>query len=110
MTTWTSLRSPDTNVGRSGRSISRQVRIASVEGRPSRRKNEPGMRPAAYIRSSTSTGSGKKSKLSFGRFDAGVAGGSGAAGLEGDVGRAEGAVVEDGGGLVDPGLGVDGGR
>src|SRR5699024_1504530 len=35
--------------GRSGRSISRQVRIASVEGRPSRRKNEPGMRPAAYM-------------------------------------------------------------
>ena len=42
--------------------MSRQVRIASVEGRPSRRKNEPGMRPAAYIRSSTSTVRGKKSK------------------------------------------------
>ena len=30
-------------------------------GRPSRRKNEPGMRPAAYSRSSNSTDSGKKS-------------------------------------------------
>ena len=37
-----------------------------MEGRPSRRKNEPGMRPAAYIRSSTSMVSGKKSKCSFG--------------------------------------------
>ncbi|SKU16187.1 Uncharacterised protein [Mycobacteroides abscessus subsp. abscessus] len=61
-TTWISLRSPLTNDGRSGRSIRRQVKMASVEGRPSRRKNEPGMRPAAYIRSSTSTVSGKKSK------------------------------------------------
>lgn len=40
--------------------------MASVVGRPSRRKNEPGMRPAAYIRSSTSTVSGKKSKPSRG--------------------------------------------
>ena len=31
---------PLTNAGRSGRSIRRQVRIASVDGRPSRRKNE----------------------------------------------------------------------
>ncbi|GAB3972428.1 hypothetical protein GCM10027615_33430 [Plantactinospora veratri] len=52
--------------GRSGRSISRQVRMASSLGRPSRRKNEPGIRPAAYIRSSTSTVSGKKSNCSFG--------------------------------------------
>jgi len=66
MTTWTSLRRPLAKVGRSGRSISRQVRIASSDGRPSRRKNEPGMRPAAYMRSSTSTVSGKKSKCSFG--------------------------------------------
>ena len=66
MTTWTSLRRPLAKVGRSGRSISRQVRIASSDGRPSRRKNEPGMRPAAYIRSSTSTVSGKKSNCSFG--------------------------------------------
>ena len=73
MTTWISLRRPSTKDGRSGRSISRQVRIASVDGRPSRRKNEPGMRPAAYIRSSTSTVSGKKSKCSFGCFDAVVA-------------------------------------
>ena len=72
-TTWISLRRPAMNVGRSGRSISRQVRIASVEGRPSRRKNEPGMRPAAYIRSSTSIVSGKKSKWSLGLLLAVVA-------------------------------------
>ena len=66
MTTWTSLRRPFAKVGRSGRSIRRQVRIASSDGRPSRRKNEPGMRPAAYIRSSTSTVSGKKSNCSLG--------------------------------------------
>ncbi len=73
MTTWTSLRRPLMNVGRSGRSIRRQVRIASSLGRPSRRKNEPGMRPAAYMRSSTSTVSGKKSKPSRGDFPAVVA-------------------------------------
>ena len=66
MTTWTSLRRPLVKVGRSGRSIRRQVRIASVEGRPSRRKNEPGILPAAYMRSSTSTVRGKKSNWSFG--------------------------------------------
>ncbi len=69
-TTWTSLRSPCTKDGRSGRSMSRQVRTASSDGRPSRRKNEPGIRPAAYIRSSTSTVSGKKSRLSFGFLEA----------------------------------------
>ena len=72
-TTWTSLRRPLTKVGRSGRSISRQQRMASVLGRPSRRKNEPGILPAAYIRSSTSIVSGKKSKWSFGYFPAVVA-------------------------------------
>ena len=66
MTTWTSLRSPLVKVGRSGRSISRQVRMASSDGRPSRRKKDPGMRPAAYIRSSTSMVSGKKSNCSLG--------------------------------------------
>ena len=60
-------------VGRSGRSISRQVRIASSDGRPSRRKKDPGIRPAAYIRSSTSTVSGKKSNWSFGVLPAVVA-------------------------------------
>src|SRR5690606_39627813 len=44
-----------------GRSIRRHVRMASSEGRPSRRKNEPGIRPTAYIRSSKSTVRGKKS-------------------------------------------------
>jgi hypothetical protein len=67
-TTWTSLRRPFLNDGRSGRSVRRQVRIASSDGRPSRRKNEPGILPAAYMRSSTSTVSGKKSRLSFGRL------------------------------------------
>ena len=47
--------------GRSGRSMMRQARMASELGRPSRRKNEPGILPAAYIFSSTSTVSGKKS-------------------------------------------------
>ncbi len=64
--TCTSLRKPLAKDGRSGRSMSRQVRIASVVGRPSRRKNEPGIRPIEYIRSSTSTVSGKKSKASLG--------------------------------------------
>ena len=72
-TTWTSLRRPFLKVGRSGRSINRQVRIASSVGRPSRRKNDPGMRPTEYMRSSTSTVSGKKSNWSFGFFDAVVA-------------------------------------
>ena len=39
----------------------RAVRIARSVGRPSRLKNPPGIFPAAYIRSSTSTVSGKKS-------------------------------------------------
>jgi hypothetical protein len=72
-TIWISLRRPSTNEGRNGRSISRQVRIASVLGRPSRRKKEPGILPIAYIRSSTSTVSGKKSKCSLGCLDAVVA-------------------------------------
>ena len=72
-TIWISLRRPLTKDGRSGRSMSRQVRIASSDGRPSRRKNEPGIRPTAYIRSSTSTVSGKKSRLSLGFLDAVVA-------------------------------------
>jgi hypothetical protein len=61
MTTWTSSRYPSRNEGRSGRSISRAVRIAVSEGRPSRRKKLPGIFPRAYIRSSTSIVSGKKS-------------------------------------------------
>ena len=68
--TWTSLRKPFGNDGRSGRSISRAVRIAVSEGRPSRRKNDPGILPTAYIRSSTSTVSGKKSSCSFGCAEA----------------------------------------
>src|SRR5580692_935729 len=60
-TTCTSLRKPSGNDGRRGRSIRRQVRIAWSELLPSRRKNEPGILPAAYARSSMSTVSGKKS-------------------------------------------------
>src|SRR5438046_2303401 len=52
-----------------GRSVSRQVRIAVSEGRPSRLKKPPGILPAAYIRSSNSTVSGKKSIPSRGELD-----------------------------------------
>ena len=69
-TTWTSLRKPSGKHGRNGRSMSRQVRIAWSEALPSRRKNEPGMRPAAYMRSSMSTVSGKKSAPSRADFAA----------------------------------------
>ena len=72
-TTWTSLRRPLTKHGRSGRSMRRQVRIAPSLGRPSRRKNEPGILPAAYMRSSTSTVRGKKSMASRGLLWAVVA-------------------------------------
>src|SRR5206468_3454001 len=48
--------------------ISRAVRIAVSDGRPSRRKKPPGILPAAYMRSSTSTVNGKKSMPSRG-FD-----------------------------------------
>jgi len=64
--TWTSLAEVGGKAGRSGRSVSRQVRTACSPGRPSRRKNDPGIFPAAYIRSSTSTVSGKKSMPSRG--------------------------------------------
>ncbi len=60
-TIWVSLRYPSGNAGRKGRSVKRQVRIACSDGRPSRRKNAPGIFPAAYARSSTSTVRGKKS-------------------------------------------------
>ena len=59
--TCTSLRKPFGQSGRMGRSIMRAVRIARSVGRPSRLKKPPGIFPAAYIRSSTSTVSGKKS-------------------------------------------------
>ncbi len=72
-TTWTSLRKPFGKDGRNGRSMRRQVRMASSDGRPSRRKNEPGILPAAYMRSSTSTVSGKKSNWSRGCLPAVVA-------------------------------------
>ena len=67
-TTCTSLRKPSGKLGRSGRSVRRQVRMAGSPGRPSRRKTPPGIFPAAYMRSSTSTVNGKKSMPSRG-FD-----------------------------------------
>ena len=60
-TTWISRRKPLGKSGRIGRSVMRAARIASLPGRPSRRKNEPGIFPIAYIRSSKSIVSGKKS-------------------------------------------------
>jgi hypothetical protein len=69
-TTCTSLRNPSGNDGRRGRSISRQVRMAWSVALPSRRKNEPGILPAAYIRSSMSTVRGKKSTPSRGALEA----------------------------------------
>ncbi len=46
-TMWISLRKPSGKDGRSGRSIRRSVRMAWSEALPSRRKNEPGILPAA---------------------------------------------------------------
>ena len=67
--TWTSLRNPSANDERIGRSIMRAVSVAFSEGRDSRLMKPPGSLPAAYMRSSKSTVSGKKSR-SFGNFDA----------------------------------------
>ena len=54
---------------RIGRSIMRAVSVAFSDGRDSRLMKPPGSLPAAYMRSSKSTVSGKKSR-SFGNFDA----------------------------------------
>ena len=59
--TCTSLRKPFGQSGRIGRSIMRAVRVARSVARPSRLKKPPGILPAAYIFSSTSMVSGKKS-------------------------------------------------
>ena len=59
--TCTSLRKPFGQSGRIGRSIMRAVRVARSDALPSRLKKPPGILPAAYIRSSTSIVSGKKS-------------------------------------------------
>ena len=45
-----------------GRSVRRAARIAASDGRDSRLMKPPGILPAAYIRSSKSTVSGKKSR------------------------------------------------
>ena len=60
-TSCVSRRQPFGNSGRSGRSIMRAISVAFSPARPSRLKNEPGIFPAAYMRSSTSTVSGRKS-------------------------------------------------
>src|SRR3954467_4391971 len=60
-TSWVSKCHPLGNSGRIGRSIMRAVSVPFSPARPSRLKNEPGIFPAAYIRSSTSTVSGRKS-------------------------------------------------
>ena len=60
-TTWTSLRKP-VGEARAQRAVDQAAgEDGRVGGRPSRRKNEPGILPAAYMRSSTSTVRGKKS-------------------------------------------------
>ena len=80
----------------------RAVRIARSVGRPSRLKKPPGIFPAAYIRSSTSIVSGKKSAPSRasvpalgGREDHGLAGADddGAVGLLGELAGLEGDVL-----------------
>src|SRR5437588_10291585 len=60
-TSCVSYRQPFGNRGRIGRSIRRAVSVAFSPARPSRLKNEPGIFPAAYILSSTSTVRGRKS-------------------------------------------------
>ena len=57
----TSLRKPLGQSGRIGRSTMRALSVAFSEARPSRLKKPPGILPAAYIFSSMSTVSGKKS-------------------------------------------------
>ena len=66
MMIWTSFLKSFGNRGRSGLSVSRSIRIASVLGLPSRRKKLPGILPLAYSRSSKSIVSGKKSMPSLG--------------------------------------------
>ncbi len=61
MTHWTSSLYPSGNNGRIGRSVRRAARMAASDGRASRLMKPPGILPAAYIRSSKSTVSGKKS-------------------------------------------------
>src|SRR3954469_8603456 len=60
-TSCVSRRQPFGKSGRMGRSIMRAVSVPFSPARPSRLKNEPGILPAAYMRSSTSTVSGRKS-------------------------------------------------
>src|SRR3954467_12367107 len=60
-TSWVSRRQPFGKSGRIGRSIMRAVSVPFSPARPSRLKNEPGILPAAYMRSSTSTVRGRKS-------------------------------------------------
>ena len=52
LVTCTSFLKPSANIGRIGRSIKRAVKVASVDGRPSRLIKPPGTLPTAYIFSS----------------------------------------------------------
>ena len=61
MITWISLCIPLGKRGRILRSVRRADRMASVPGRPSRRKKLPGILPTAYSLSSNSTVNGRKS-------------------------------------------------
>ncbi len=47
--TWVSNDQPSGNIGRSGRSIIREVSTSFSLGRPSRRKNPPGILPPAKV-------------------------------------------------------------
>src|SRR4051812_44961515 len=60
-TSCVSRRQPFGKSGRMGRSIMRAVSVPFSPARPSRLKKLPGILPAAYMRSSTSTVSGRKS-------------------------------------------------
>src|SRR5438876_288837 len=71
--TCTSLRNPLGKSGRIGRSIRREAWTAASPGRPSRLKKPPGIFPAAYILSSKSQVSGKKSMPSRGWAEVAVA-------------------------------------
>src|ERR1700710_128661 len=60
-TSWVSKCQPLGNSGRIGRSIMRAVSVPFSPGRPSRLKNDPGIFPDAYMRSSPSTVKERKS-------------------------------------------------
>ena len=123
MTTWTSLRRPLAKVGRSGRSIRRQVRIASSR-RPALAAEEragdapggvhplldvDGEREEVELLLGLTAGRGGRQQHGVAVGDDDGAGGLARepAGLEGDGAAAEAAVVDDRGGGGDAVLGVE---